>query len=136
MKIYNLWYFTYTFYSERSYLSGQVFCRWSVLCERPFTHKGNVLVGIFTKMFIPLHPTAKLCYVPIVQHDVRELVGVQMSNGLPPCLSEINTSAFNILWSDGSRPTSRKNTKAVICVVNKNLSKYFCFISVEVHPLF
>ena len=31
-------------YSESSYLPDQVFCRQDVLCERPFTHKGNFLI--------------------------------------------------------------------------------------------
>ena len=42
-------------------------------------------------MFAPLHPPAKLCYVPIVQHDVGQLAGVQMLYVLPPYLCEINT---------------------------------------------
>ena len=31
-------------YSERSYLSDQVFCRPYVLCKRPFTREGNFQV--------------------------------------------------------------------------------------------
>ena len=86
-------------------------------------------------MFTPLHPPAKLCYVPIAQHDVRQLAGVQMSNSLPPPQIDINTFAFNILWSADCHPTSGKNNKTVNCVINENLLKIF-FIRIEVHPLF
>ena len=86
-------------------------------------------------MFTLLHSPAKLPYVPIVQHDVGLSVGVQMSNGLLPPQSEINTFAFNILWSASHHPTSGKNNKAVNCVVNENLSKNI-FIKMGVHPLF
>ena len=74
-------------------------------------------------MFTSLHPPAKLHYVPIVQHDVRWSARVQMSNGLPPPQCEIYTFAFDILWSVSHHPTSRKNNKAVNCVVNENLLK-------------
>ena len=76
-------------------------------------------------MFTPLHPPTKLCYVPIVQHDVGQLARVQMSNGLLPLQSKINTFAFNIMWLAGHYLTSGKNNKAVNCVVKKILQKYF-----------
>ena len=97
------------------------------------------LWGLFSEllieMFTPLHPSpAKLGYVPKAQYDVRWSAGVQMSSGLLPFQSNLNTFVFNILWSTSHCQTSGKNNKAVICVVNKNLSKYFCVIWVEVHP--
>ena len=70
-------------------------------------------IKIYIKIFTPLHPPAKLCYVPIVQHDVGQLAGVQMSYDLPPHLSEINTFLYDMLWSAGWCLTSGKNNKAV-----------------------
>ena len=69
-------------------------------------------------MFTPLHPPAKLCYVPIVQHDVRWSAGVQRPYILPSYLCKINMFLFDILWSAGCCLTSRKNNKAVNGVVN------------------
>ena len=46
-------------------------------------------------MFSPLHPPAKLHYVPIVQCNVRHSAGVQMSYILLPYLSKINTYSYD-----------------------------------------
>ena len=72
-----------------------------------------------TEVSTPLHPPAKVCYVPIVQHDVGWAAGVQMLNILPAFQHKINSFSFDILWLAGHHPTSGKNNKAVIDVVNK-----------------
>ena len=98
-------------------------------------HLDSFILSI--KMSTALHLPAKLYYVPIVQHDVGQSAGVQMSNILPAFQCEINTFSFNILWLASHYPTCRKNNKAVIAVVNEILLKrIFSFIRVEVHPLF
>ena len=70
-------------------------------------------------MFTPLHPPAKLHYVPVVQYDVGWLAGVQMSNILQAFQSKIYTFSFNILWLAGCHLTSRKNNMAVNGIVNE-----------------
>ena len=57
----------------------------------------------------------------MAQHDVGQLAEVQISNILPAFQHRINTFSFNILWLASCCPTSGKNNKAVIDVVNKNL---------------
>ena len=70
-------------------------------------------IKICIKVFTPLHPLAKHHYIPIAQHDVRQLAVIQMSYVLLPYLSEINTFSYNMLWLAGHHPTSGKNNKAV-----------------------
>ena len=80
-------------------------------------HLDSFILSI--EMSTPLHPPAKLCYVPIVQHDVGQSADIQMSNILPAFQCEIKTFSFHILWLASWHPTSGKNNKAVIDVVNK-----------------
>ena len=60
--------------------------------------KDYLNVFIFsTEMSTPLHPPVKLCYVPIVQHDVWWAAAAQKLNTLLALQQEINTFSFNIL---------------------------------------
>ena len=89
-------------------------------------------------MFTPLHPPAKLCYVPIVQCDVGWSARVQMLYTLLPYLSETNTFLSNTLWLAGCHPTSGKNNKAVnvwskgICLLKIRWQFIFSFLCVYV----
>ena len=87
-------------------------------------------------MFTLLHPPAKLCYVLMVQHDVKWSARGQMSYVLAPYLSVVDTFLYNILWSASHHPTSGKNNKAVNGVVNLIERYLFTIKNVEVHPLF
>ena len=73
-------------------------------------------------MVTQLHPPAKLCYVPIAQHDVGWLARVQILNIFLPFQSKRNTFLFDILWLADCHLTSGKNKKTVNSVVDEKSS--------------
>ena len=66
-------------------------------------------------------PPAKLCYVPIEQHDIGWSAGVQMSYIFQLFQNKRNTFLFDILWLAAPHLTSGKNNKAVNGVVDQKI---------------